>query len=167
MTQVWTMDTVRSRCDEVGDCLIWTGPVNASGYPYCCIDGKRHSLRSFVYFDLLGKPRRGGLRVATRCGNKLCLSEACLVGRSQADIIAAASAKRLALDPLFRRRLRAMPPVVKLDEGKAEAIRNSDLPGRELALVYGVSMETIRAIRAHETWVPIRLPVNSIFNLGG
>jgi hypothetical protein len=81
---------VRSRCDEVGECWLWNQGVQSKGYPQASIEGKTgQSVRAYVYTHLMGK--RGPMSrrncIATRCGSLLCVSPACLVLRSRADVL--------------------------------------------------------------------------------
>lgn len=167
----WTMHEVRLRCVEDDDtgCLIWRGTLNSQGYPCASVNGKTVLIRRLVYFDLMGRRRTEGLRVTTKCRSKVCLSEHCLVGKTFSEILKRSFADRVERDPLYLRRYQLIPKKTgrgRLERAQADAIRASDRPTEALAEEYGVSTEAICAIRSGRTWKPMRLPVNSIFNLG-
>ena len=69
-----TIDTLRARCDEVGDCWIWRG---ARGIPKINLHGSavpaRRALREMV--DHIAP--RPGMRVAAACGQQQCISPLC------------------------------------------------------------------------------------------
>jgi hypothetical protein len=88
--RTWTLDYVRARCDEIGECWIWNQGVQSKGYPQASIDGKPgQSVRAYVFTHLMGKrgPSTRRQCIATRCGQLRCLSPACLVMRTRSGIM--------------------------------------------------------------------------------
>lgn len=56
--------------EVVGDCWLYTGPLNAHGYGRAVVDGKRWQLHRLVYQELVG-PLRGS--IFHRCNNHRCV----------------------------------------------------------------------------------------------
>jgi hypothetical protein len=164
--RTWTPEIVSRLCTEEGECLLWQGPVTSGGYPKVHVNGIAKSLRTYLFCDLLGKRKHSGQQIVARCGNKLCVSEKCLMAVTRSSSVSRAVTKKLALDPVFARNLRLRSPRVKLNEHLAAEVRQSPLSHRDVAKKYGVSAETARQIRCGETWKVIA-PINSVFNLGG
>jgi hypothetical protein len=164
----WTWKRLRDSCEEVGTCWLWKGAVQGTGYPTASHEGKAVLMRRLVYTELMGKSATG-MRIVTRCGNKLCLSEDCLVSKSRGDVLRRSYEDRVARNPLYLKRYQQIPGEIgigKLDAEKATAIRESGRTAVEEAQRYGVHPETIREIRRGNTWKQIRVPGSSIFNLG-
>jgi hypothetical protein len=167
----WTWKRVHDRSEEVGQCLIWLGSVGKFGYPYASHQGRTLSLRRIVYTELMGKNARGK-QIATRCGNRRCLSEHCLFARTQSEVIRESFRERLEKDPLYLRKYQMSPSVqanggVKLNAERAQLIRDSrHCPANELARKFNVSAKAIHAVWRGDTWKPPKLPPNSVFNLG-
>lgn len=150
----WTMDDIRARSDEVGDCLIWNGSICNNGYPRCHCDGDTRQLRPFVYGKILGKELRAGYRVSTRCGSKLCLSEHCLVIRSN-KLIATLSAEKRMRNPISMQRCREgakRAGHAKFDSAMAEEIRSAPGTRRERAQRYGCDESTIGRLDRRDSY---------------
>jgi len=90
LPRTWTLDYVRARCTEIGECWVWAQGVQSKGYPQASIDGKPgQSVRAYVFTHLMGKPAPRTRRscITTKCGNILCVSPDCLVLRTRAGIM--------------------------------------------------------------------------------
>ena len=164
-TNEWTMDEVRSRCDEVGNCLIWRQSVNSGGAPSASVRGKTMTVRRLVYVELLSKELKAGRRLTVRCHNPLCVSESCIVQRTQADILRNARQRALASDPMILRREQRAGSRAKLNPEIAAQVRNSDESTKVWAKRLNVHPETIRGIRRGHTYVEPQLPPGSVFAL--
>lgn len=57
------------RTKRVGECWVWTGPVNASGYGIASIGGVQ-GVQRIAWVYRYGAPPKGNLRNV--CGNRLC-----------------------------------------------------------------------------------------------
>ncbi len=157
----WTRETVRSRCDEVGDCWIWKQGVQSKGYPQASINGKTgQSVRAYVFTQLMGKKAPASRRscIVSLCGNVLCVSPACLVLRQRSSILREQWGQGLRRptmkDGFVNRKLTA----AQVDEIRA-------LPAgfnqSEVARRMGVHARTICKVARGETFK--RLPVVSVF----
>lgn len=74
---IW--ERIRSRCVQDGDCLVWTGCLNGSGYGNIKKDGRTVQVHRAVY-EFFHGPIPDGLtidHVATRgCHSRACCNEA-------------------------------------------------------------------------------------------
>lgn len=144
-----TLDDIKARCHEDGDCLVWSGRTNAKGYP-------KHGqtlLRRRVLEFTAGELKRSELASVT-CGNPSCLnpdhirkaskSTVALEVNKRADV----QAKRTASN-----RRTARSRLAKLSIEKAREIRASSEPGKVLAERYGVSDDLISKVRHDKAWV--------------
>jgi hypothetical protein len=164
--KVWTMDDIRAKCDEVGECLLWKGAVDAYGYPRAHIDGRSQLLRPFIWREIQGKELRKGYRLSIRCGNRLCLGESCLVMRSY-KIVAQLHGEAAKQNPLMVARFREgarKSGLSKLTADIAAEIRASGASDEDVALRYGICRSTAGRIRRGDIWAAPKV-ANSIFNL--
>jgi hypothetical protein len=148
----WTAAMVRQNCKKVGDCLIWTGRVDARyGHPIASVNGRHTCMRPYYFTKLLGRVVPAGHKVGPSCGNKLCMS--CLITRTPRDaLLAAYSMGDRECGPATRMRITMGRSRTKLSPKKADEIRASDEPVKVLAERYGVCKETIRAVRRGDRW---------------
>jgi hypothetical protein len=65
------IEHLRSRCDEDGDCLIWTGAVNTR--PSFILNGQKVSVRRYLY-EHTRRPVSKKLFVCAGCGNMRCVN---------------------------------------------------------------------------------------------
>ena len=140
-----------NRTVQDGDCLLWTGPSNGSGYPMVSITRKNHTLRTILAV-LYKKNKRSNQVVTTTCGNKRCIhpDHLRIVGKKSVFKISIANYK----SPIRSAKLSAYARAnrAKLNMDQAREIRMSDKTHRELALEYGVNKATIGNIKAGRTW---------------
>jgi hypothetical protein len=74
-----TLQEIKARCDERGNCWLWQGAVNSKGYPQAKKDGGTFLVRRHVFYNLLANiPSPGRATLKTLCGNSLCLSPNCI-----------------------------------------------------------------------------------------
>lgn len=159
------MDTVRSRCTEDDRCLIWNQGVNSGGYPMTSINGKPGAnVRKFIFTELLGRTVPAGKRVTSRCGNRRCCSEHCLMAQPIGTIIKRGYEKRC-LTGAGLKLLQERCPFSKLDREKAREIRASTEPTKVLAARYGISAASTSAIKRGEAWREPPQLITSVFNL--
>ena len=166
--RTWTMETVRGRCVEQDRCLIWRAGVNSGGYPMTSINGKPGtSVRQYIFTQLLGRKVPKGRRITSRCENKRCCSEFCLMAVPVSKIIRRAHAKRRE-EPGKLLRMQLSCPFSKLGIEEARAIRASDEPTKVIAQRYGITPTSARAIRKGQAWAepPVAL-VSSVFEWRG
>ena len=74
-----TLAMIHGRCDEVGECLIWTQAAStrkgAQGQPYAQHGGKVVNLRRLVFELATGEPPPADKILRMRCENALCLRQ--------------------------------------------------------------------------------------------
>lgn len=147
------LQTLLSRTDEIGDCLIWNGTISGTGYPIVHTADGCKLVRRLV-FTLSGgvlKPRQP---VVSTCADKRCIDPAHLRASTTAKV-AQAAAKRGA----YSTRARAAKIAAarrnggaKLTEALAAEIRLSTESGPVLGARYGVNRSLISAIRSGKVW---------------
>ncbi len=159
--RAWTLDYVRARCEEVGDCWLWKQGVQSKGYPQASINGKTgQSVRHFVYTELMGKkaPASRKVCITSRCGSPLCLSPLCLTVRRRADILRdqwTAGIRKPTHDQGFVNR--------KLTREQVDEIRAmpAGFNQSEVARRMGVHARTVCQVHLRETWKPA--PASNVF----
>jgi hypothetical protein len=168
---LWTLQTVRERCEEVGECWMWQGACKTSGIPQARVRGKGGvSLRSFINDTLMEKRRPKSSVMTTMCGEKLCLNPKHLAWstKSARNAYSYASGARGPKSELVRRgrEMAAKNGWTRLTMDKATEIRVRAVeePKKNLAVEFGVSVGTIRAIVRGKLWRSSG-PF-SVFNLG-
>jgi hypothetical protein len=165
----WTIETVRQRCDEVGECWIWKHSCKSGRIPQATIEGKTgQSVRPFVYDVLLGKQRPAASTVGCSCTEKLCLNPEHLVWKSRSQVVAStyrSGARSRAAMTLQRRANAIAQGIAKIDLQKATEIRARRAEkSSDLAAEYGIDTSTVRAIWRNRIW---KCTTASIFTLGG
>lgn len=156
------------RCDEVGECLLWSGPVSKGGFPRMYFGGENQNLRSFIYRNVMGKLVPHGCNISTACKNRRCVAWNCLVPK-RLETIRRDCAAMIKADPITFNRQRQAAHIAghaKLDMERATEIRSSSISTRELAEQYGVSVWSISAIKRGATYAP-GVVATSIFNYAG
>lgn len=74
-----TLERIKSHCEEVGDCWIWSGSEDGRGRPVCCHNGRRRPVRRVARELADGKPVPAHMQTTSRCGDILCVSPHCSV----------------------------------------------------------------------------------------
>lgn len=173
---VASLDDIKARCHEVGECWEWAGAVGGNCIPCACIPtvypklpgsrSRRVTVTALAWEASTGKSSKGK-SVWRTCCNQLCVNpmhlragtraqmSAYLVGmgaykRTPASIAAITKSKRKAS---------------KLTLEQAREIRESTLPAVALALIYGVHQSLVTRIRRGEAWRE-SVAVSSIFAMG-
>jgi hypothetical protein len=160
---VWNMDEVRARSEEVGNCLLWGQSVNSGGAPSASFDGKTMTVRRLVYVELMGKKLQPGRQLTVRCHNSLCVSEHCIIQRPKSDILRDARQRRIAADPMAIRREQRAATKAKLSPEIAAEIRASEEPATEIAKRLGVHPESIHAILRGDHYAQPKVAATSVF----
>ena len=161
------MARIRCHCDEIGDCLIWNRGLNSQGYPQARLDGKPQLVGRYVYEAIMGKAILRGRVVTTRCGNKLCVSDACLYQLTYSDRQRRdyKTGRRSHVET-YRSHVRTLENAgrTKLSFAIAQHIREnrSSEPRKALALEYGVTLRTMDKVFNGKSW---RIPkaANDVF----
>jgi hypothetical protein len=74
-----TLDKIKARCVEVGDCWVWQGAHDGKGRPVCVHMGKRISVRRLAKQLDEGREIQRHLVAACKCGDEKCVSPICSV----------------------------------------------------------------------------------------
>lgn len=155
-----TLEAIKDRCEECGDCWIWQGACTQQGYPIFRPFAKSPcTLVRRAAFELAGGKLKERVPLVTKCGEKKCVNPSCIV-ESTTKKVARAAAKRGA----FSTRQRAAKIAAtkrtkgKLDMDKAREIMNSKESGPVLAARYGVDRSLITRIKRGDAWKDYRNP---------
>lgn len=157
LRNVWTLDTVRNRCTEEGECWLWDQSLNSCGYPQACIDGKNTRVQRYIFAVLLGRRLQSRWVVTAKCRNKRCCAPDCLEAITRGELLkrAYASGARNTDTEYQRRQQQAIKQgwARKLDADKAREIRARVDEGiNVLAAEYGVHRKTIVGVRSGRYW---------------
>lgn len=152
-----TIESLKARTVEEGDCWNWTGYLG-NKVPAVSHDGKMTSVRR-LFRDLMGNPVKKGWFVLPKCGNSVCVNpdHSKLLSPKQFTQHMGKSA----IGSLTRRmKIQAYKQrtVGKLTWDKADEIRLSTEPSREVAARYGVDKSLVCRIRAGKAWVRYNSP---------
>jgi hypothetical protein len=154
---VWDEKTLRDRCEEVGDCLIWMQACNSQGYPQACIDGKSGQMvRRWVYTKLMGKVIPPLHVVVSSCMDPKCCSQNHLGVMSCSKRLSLTHKQGLrmsAAEMVKRQQKCAFHDDMKLNLEVAKIIRSRRAERAEdLAKEYKVTCTHIRSIWRNEVW---------------
>lgn len=154
MTSAITLDKIKARCVEEGDCLIWQGGVSKEGYPIMKHGGACLHVRR-VAIALDGREPKRRQPVTCSCGDKRCiqprhlkLSTYSKIGKATAATgVYAAKARCAKVAHANRNRADT-----KLTMEIAREIRASTESSEALAARYGVYRSRINAVRRGDAW---------------
>lgn len=84
-----TMEFIRAKSHEDGDCLIWDGATGASkigGVPYININRKLSPVRRWIAENVLEIEIKG-LIASTKCGNPLCVEPSHVAMKTRKELM--------------------------------------------------------------------------------
>ncbi|WP_315125266.1 hypothetical protein [Comamonas antarctica] len=155
MTTPITLDDIKARCVEEGDCWIWQGAVSDAGYPIMKRYGGPCLLVRRVAIALAGREPKPRQPVACTCDDKRCVAPAHLklstwskVGKTAAAKGSYSGKARCAKVSAGRR----ANGNLKLNAEIARTIRESVESGPVLSARYGVNRSLINAIKRGDIW---------------
>lgn len=157
MTKPLTIELIHSRCDEVGDCWIWTGALTGPGYPSMTYGGKRGMNLRREVLRIEGRPSPAGHRVINTCLNPKCLNPAHLKSLTPAQFNAWLGRRgRLSTPAVKAARTRSARDLrAKLTIEAARAIRARRAEGatiEQLGAEFGVHKSLAARICRGEAW---------------
>jgi hypothetical protein len=157
-----TLDDIKARCEEVGNCWIWQGAVSATGYPITKASGVRSGclLVRRLAVELDGRPAKPRQPVLASCGDKLCCNPACLKP-SNASAVGKAAAKAGAWKTLARRAKIAKAQrekVGKLTQEIVTEVKTSHESTRVIAKRLGINRRRVVDIRNGRAWIDYSNP---------
>lgn len=125
--------------DEVTGCWRWKGKIGSSGGRFCT--GNKTYLAHRYAYELLVAQVPPGMIVRQRCGNRACVAPAHLEVVLPTDLV-------IDRTPTYWQRV--------LSDDAVKEIRNSTVPGREMAKKHHVSVQTVSNIRNWKTYRNVR-----------
>ena len=160
-----TLDIIRERCNEEGECWLWSQGHNSAGHPVVRHDGETRLVRR-VAAKLAGKDIDGKLLRAT-CRNSGCCNPAHLVPTSRSKIsrdthAAADEGMRVSRAAACRRSV-VLRGVAKLNPAIVAALKLRPETDTEIAREMGLHPKTINDARNGRTW-RTAAPNSSVFN---
>lgn len=162
-----TVDSLKSRCIEVGDCWEWQGYIQNKTPQVVSYPGgvkKMVSVRR-VLRELVTSQEQPDGHYSNTCGNYRCVNPEHTLYKTDSGHMRAMGKKRKvsAVTANKLRQYRVENGLAKLDEAKAQEIRLSDEPGPVLAERYGVSRAWINKIRRGQVWRVLSSPFAGLF----
>lgn len=152
----WTLKHIKDRCDEVGNCWLWRQTVNSTGYPMMRMGGQTHPVPRWVVEQTIGRAIKPNHCASPACGNRRCCSPTCLREVSRSSLVSESfrAGKRNKPSEVESRRANAIRTgMAILSMDKAREIRaRCQEPLSALAGEYGVTVSTIKKIRANKSW---------------
>jgi hypothetical protein len=134
----------RVRVDEVTGCHIWTGKLNHNGYGRIGINYK-DILTHRLSYELQVGPIPEGLFVCHKCDNRACLNyEHFFLGTLKDNHKDMVEKKRNVRGETQWN--------ARLNEDYVRVIRALKWPQKEIAKLFNVSVETIKAIHNGKSW---------------
>lgn len=155
MTARLTLNAIRARTVEVGDCWIWQQATSSTGYPIIKPTGQPCQLVRRLVVALDDRPAEPRQPVASLCNDRRCVNPAHLYPSTPRQIGRQAAARGAFAGPIRARRValaQRASPRAKLTMEIARAIRASTAPAWQEAARYGVNKSLIKAIRAGRAW---------------
>jgi hypothetical protein len=158
-----TADTIRAKCIEEGECLLWPGAI-CGNKPTAWHAGKPTNLRH-LFWNLTHPTKQLGdgqiLRIS--CRDERCLAH--MVRSTRADLMRQISKKLVGIASVRAARAAARRRRSTVTHEIAELIRQDSRPPQQLADQFGLNRRTVQRIRSFETWAPV--PGSSVFNWQG
>ena len=135
-----------SNAKRVGDCLIADTWLSHNGHPRIAYRGKKkYFLTRLILERKIGRKLLPNEHSCHTCDVPACINEDHLwVGTAKENIRDCVSKGRIARG--------AKQGLAKLTEPDVVFIRQSTLPGTELAIRFGVSESAISCVRLRKTW---------------
>jgi hypothetical protein len=145
-----TLENLKARCLECGDCHLWQGSTNGAGHPKL----QHTSTRRVVWSLSSGQKVPAGRLVTVTCGKVTCVNPDHLALTSKADV----SKKTNARWDVKLRRSASSARANREKLGKitmviARQIRASEVTGKQLAIDLNVSESLVSMVRRNKSWV--------------
>ena len=150
-----TLQIIKSRCAEDGDCWIWQQSLNSMGYPQMCANGKPGQMVRRLAVQLSGRVLKPGYRVVSICAGTKCCNPDHLRLWTSGMVMERAyeSGKRSTQAEYLKRRQHAVQQgITKLNMELARAIRADEGTHLEVARRLGVHKKTVYEVRRGNTW---------------
>lgn len=167
-----TLPMIHGRCEEVGECLIWTQSASGSGTPYAQHGGKVTNMRRLVYELSEGEPLPADRVVRMCCGSTLCLQREHMKASTRGQLIrdmarqGKLSSPSASASKLVAARKRAAERN-GMNMERANKIRAETGTLAEIAARNGMHKSTVSTIRRGATWRETGVAGSSVFSQGG
>jgi hypothetical protein len=139
---------VMQRVVADGDCLIWQGQVNRSGYGKITVGGRYTTTHRVMCEDAHGPGP--GLAARHSCDRPACVNPAHLSWGSIAENNADMASRGRGRSPRG-----SAQPTSKVTEDDVRAIRADSRPYAVIAEQYGISKAAISLMRSRKTWAHV------------
>jgi len=136
-----TLDEIKDRCQEEGDCLLWTGGMASGISPCLRVEGRTSNLRTLLWRGQ-GKVLLKDEYVGTTCKNPRCVAH--LARKKKVNVLKG----RVTPADTRRRMAIACKAKSKLSDADVQFIRLSEDTNAALARKFEVSESSVRKIRA-------------------
>lgn len=153
--------TIKSRCEicpECGEPWHWPGSPGQklASQAFIAIGKTRFYVRRTVWDLVIKQPRTKDIdAIITVCADDRCMNPRLLRKVRRGDVIRRSIAEGRIFDAAHRMKVveaRRKHHTTKLDYERAEMIRTDDRATRVIAAEYGITMETVRKVKAGKLW---------------
>lgn len=168
---ILTLDIIRGRCEEIGDCWIWKQGTNSDGQPHARHDGAKVQVRRLVWqlahADAVLAPN---FMVISECTHKMCVGPDCAKDMSRPQyLVRMNSLGKLNGSTQAVAHTRAMRAraTTKLTMEKAAALRARIAAGEDrgaVALEYGITRDHANRVARGDGWAD-SVQGSSVFTL--
>lgn len=135
-----------AKVDKSGDCWLWIGSLNPTGYGHASRGGRVLGAHRLSY-EIAHGPIPQGMSVLHRCDVRNCVNPAHLFLGTQAENVADMMRKGRKVPPRGERQHMA-----RLTAEKVLAIRAAKGTYEEIARMFGVAKPTVGNVIRRETW---------------
>lgn len=174
MTRAQWLQRLDDACEQVGSCLEWRGRFMGQktpiayvprGYLKPDLSQGSHSARAIFWTLEHGEPPPDGHVLRSKCRNYSCVAVGHMVLLSRAKAPKEMGKRGEFSTPKRNAAAirRARGRETKLSVEKAREIRESTESSRALAVVYGISDASVRAVRRGDLW-PEAVAGSSVFS---
>ena len=152
-----TLDQIRERCTEVGNCWEWDGGTS-NGFPKIYVpgkDGKRggHTPARRYVMKLMGVELEKWQTASPKCRNPLCVAPHHAVAMTRSEVASRAHATGFSRTATFRAKSGAVSRArSKLSLETVQEMRLSGLSTRAAAKKYGISQYAAWRVISGNSW---------------
>ena len=150
-----TLDEIKSRCEEEGECWIWKDATDSNGYPIAKVDGKCQLVRRVAYSLKPSAPKLQPRQpVIAKCDCRLCVNPSCLRASTIAEVsrMAGKAGKLSGLIKGAKIAAHKRATGAKIDMEIANSIRLSGETGPVLAARHNIDRALVNRIKRGGAW---------------
>lgn len=159
MSGIKTLDDIKARCIEVGDCWEWQGAMAGDGQPRHRMNGKDCKAHQTA-FQFAGKKKPHGMYLVRCCGNLSCVNPAHIVPMTRSEQMKlAASMGKCSRPDQTAARTRGNRAISKYSMSLAEQIRQMRNDGRkcvDISADLGVPVDVVSKMSRGQMWAPLQ-----------